>query len=50
MLLCHPTDTKPRRPFLSCDFNSVKAISPIKNEFCDFKQSKSPAETELYFF
>lgn len=34
MLLYPPTDTKPRHPFLSCDF----------------KQAKSPAETELYFF
>ena len=29
--------------------NSVKAISPIKNEFCNFKQAKSSAETELCF-
>ena len=35
--------------FYPAILNSVKAISPIKNEFCDFKQIKSPAETELYF-
>ena len=50
MLLCHPTDTKSRHPFYPAILNSVKAISPIKNEFSDFKQTKSPAETELCFF
>ena len=34
MLLYHSTDTKPPRLFL----------------FRDFKQTKSPVETELYFF
>ena len=29
--------------------NSGISISPIKNEFCDFKQAKSSAETKLYF-
>ena len=35
--------------FYPAILNSVKAISPIKNEFCNFKQAKSSAETKLYF-
>lgn len=30
--------------------NSAISISPIKNEFRDFRQTKSPAETEFCFF
>ena len=28
-------------------FNSANAVSPIKNEFYDFRQIKSPAEARL---
>ena len=36
--------------FYPAILNSVFSISPIKNEFCDFKQTKSPAEARLCFF